>query len=46
MVDILNNDEKVFLLNKYINSGCSESEAVKRLGRTMRLIIPVVGMVV
>lgn len=46
MEDILNDDEKVFLLNKYVNSGYSEKEAVKRLSRTMRLMVPMIGMII
>lgn len=46
MVGKLNDEEKVFLLNKYINSGCSEKEAVRKLTRTISLIVPVVGMII
>lgn len=41
MEDKLNSDEKTFLLTKYMNSGLSEKEAIQRLGRTLRLMIPV-----
>lgn len=39
MVDKLKPDEKRFLLDKYMSMGCSETEAEKKLNKTLSLMV-------